>query len=96
MGRHDARGDHGQHQVAFATGLGGNQRGEPQALHRRDHGLHMAVRARARDLEGLRQRHEGLALQRATDDLDQRLGQVREIAQRLVPDSAALAVAAPQ
>jgi hypothetical protein len=56
----------------------------------------MAVRTRARDLKGLRHRHEGLALQRATDDLDQRLRQVREIAQRLVPDGAALAVAAPQ
>ena len=57
------------------------------------HGLHMAVRARACDLKGLCQRYEGLTLQRATDDLDQRLGQVREVAQRLVLDGAALAVA---
>jgi hypothetical protein len=94
VGCDDARGNHRQHLFALATGLGGDQRGEPQALHRRGDGLHMAVRARACDLKGLCQRYEGLTLQRATDDLDQRLGQVREVAQRLVLDSAALAVAA--
>jgi hypothetical protein len=65
-------------------------------MHGQGHRLHMAVRPRARDLESLRQRHEGLALKRAANDLDQRLGQMREIAQSLVLDGPALAIAAPQ
>jgi hypothetical protein len=56
----------------------------------------MPKRARARDLQGLRSRHEALALQRAADDLDQLIAQVRQVAQGLVLDGAALAVAAPQ
>ena len=51
------------------------------------------MRARARDLEALRQRYVGLALQRATNDLHQRIGQVGKIAQGLVLDRTAFAVA---
>ena len=69
------------------------QRSETQALHRRRHRLHVSVRAGARDLEGLLERHEGLALQRAADDLHQGIGQMREITQRLILDGAAFAVA---
>jgi hypothetical protein len=47
-------------------------------------------------LERLSKRHEGLALQRAADDVDQRIGQMRQIAQRLVLDLAVFAVAAAQ
>ncbi len=94
--RDDARGHHRQHQLALARGLAAQQRREVQALHRQRHGVHMAVRGRADDLERLAQRHEGLALQRAANDLDQRLGQMRQVAQRLVLDLAVLAVAAPQ
>jgi hypothetical protein len=57
---------------------------------------HVAVRARGDDLECLAQRHERLALRRAANDLDQRLKQVRQVAQRLVLDLAVLAVAAAQ
>jgi hypothetical protein len=42
--RHDARGHHRQHQVALATRLGGNHRGQSQPLHGRDDRLHVAVR----------------------------------------------------
>jgi len=41
----------------------------------------MAMSARTRDLEGIGQGHEGLALQRAANDVDQRLGQMRQVAQ---------------
>ena len=50
--------------------------------------------ARAHDFEGLAGRNEGLALQRAPDDVDQRIGQVRQVAQGLVLDLAVFAVAA--
>jgi hypothetical protein len=56
----------------------------------------MAVRVGVDDLEGLAQRHERLALQRAANDVDQRLVQMRQVAQRLVLDLAVLAIAAPQ
>jgi hypothetical protein len=93
----DARGHHGQYQLALATGLGADQHRHAQALQGRTHRLHMAVRTRARDLEGLTQRHEGLLpLQCAGNDVDQRLGQMGEIAQGLVLDLAALAITAPE
>ena len=69
---------------------------QQQALQRQGNGLHVAVRPRARDLQGLGRRHEGLALQRAANDLDQRVGQVREIAQGLIHDGPVLAEAAAQ
>jgi hypothetical protein len=56
----------------------------------------MAMGARARDLKGRGKRNKGLALQRAADDLDQGIGQVRQVAQGLVLDLAVLAVAAAQ
>jgi hypothetical protein len=65
-------------------------------MHGQANSLHMAMSARAQHLEGRRGGHEGLALQRAADDVDQRIGQVRQIAQRLVLDLAAFAVAAAQ
>ncbi len=87
MRRNDACRHHRQHQVALAAGLGGDQRGQTQALHGRGDRLHMARAARERmTSKACVSRHEGLALQRAADDLDQGIGQVREIAQRLVLD----------
>jgi len=56
----------------------------------------MAVGARARDLERASHRYESLALQRAPNDLDEFIGQVREVAQGFVLDLAVLAVAAAQ
>jgi hypothetical protein len=52
--------------------------------------------ARANHLEGLGGGNEGLALERAPDDVDQRIGQVRQVAQGLVLDLAVFAVAAAQ
>jgi hypothetical protein len=56
----------------------------------------MPVRARAHDLEGLGDGHEGLALEGAADDVDEGFGQVGEVAQGLVLDLAVFAVAATQ
>jgi hypothetical protein len=96
VGVDDARGHHGQHQVAFPAGLRGQHRSQPQALHGQRHRLHMAMGARAHDLQGLGGANKGLALQRAPNDVDQRIGQVRQIAQSLVLDLAVLAITAPQ
>ena len=52
--------------------------------------------ARAHDLEGLGGGNEGLALERAPDDVDQRIGEMRQVAQGLVFDLAVFAVAAAQ
>ena len=56
----------------------------------------MPVRARADYFERFTHRYERLAGERAVNDLDERLGQMREVAQRLVLDGAAFAVAAAQ
>lgn len=52
--------------------------------------------ARTQDLKRLRDRHKGLALQRATDEVDEGVGQVGEVTEGLVLDLAVLAVRAPQ
>ena len=66
------------------------------AGHRGACSQHMAVGTRARDVERRGHWHEGLALQRAPDDLDEFIGQVRQVAQGLVLDLAVLAIAATQ
>jgi hypothetical protein len=54
------------------------------------------VRERAFDLKRLACGHELLTGERPAHELDHALGQVREVAERLVLDLAALAVTAPQ
>ena len=66
--------------LAFPAGLGAEHRSEAQTLQGQCDGLRGTVRARARDLEGLPQRHKGLALQRSANEIDQRVGQVRQVA----------------
>ena len=56
----------------------------------------MPVRSRAQDLQPLAGRHEGLPVQRASNQLDQPFGQVREITEGLVLDPTGVAVAAAQ
>ncbi len=77
---------------SIAAWLGGDQRSESQALHRRLNRLHMTVDARTGNLESLGDRYEGLALQGAADDAHQLIGQMRKIAQSLVFDGSAFAV----
>ena len=57
----------------------------------RQHGLDMAVRQRAGDAEGLGRRDEGLALEGAFDDLDEVVGKMGQVAERLMGDGLSLA-----
>ena len=56
----------------------------------------MPVSGRRGDLEDLRHWRNGLSLKRATNQVDEMAGEVREVAERLVLDRVALAVAAAQ
>src|ERR1017187_4304113 len=56
----------------------------------------MAMRARSQDLEAFGERHKGLTTQSATHQINHRLWQVREIAERLVLDAAVFTVTATQ
>jgi hypothetical protein len=94
--RHDAGRDHGHHQVGLATRPRTEQRGDIEPAHGAQHRLDVAVRARGDDLEALAERHEGFAAQRAAYQLDDGIGQVREVAQGLVLDLAVLAEGAAQ
>jgi hypothetical protein len=97
VGLDDARGHHGQHQIALTAGLRSEHRSKAQALHgQRRRPAHDHGRENARPRRHGTGSNEGLALQRAPDDVDQRIGQMRQIAQGLVLDLAVLAVAAPQ
>ena len=69
---------------------------EPQTTHHRAYRLHVPVRPRAEDLEGGGGRNEGLALERLTDQIDDRDRQMRQIAEGLVTHLIALAITASQ
>ncbi len=92
----DAGGDHRLDQIALAAGPGGEQSGEAELVHRLGHGLDMTMEARLGDRKGVACRHEGLALQAAADEVDDRVGQMGEVAERLVADGVAVAIAAAQ
>ena len=55
----------------------------------------MAMRERARDAEG-QGGDEGLALERAFDDLDEVIGEMGEVAERLVSDGLPVADGTPE
>src|SRR5439155_7071099 len=59
-------------------------------------GLDVTVRERARDAEGVGGGDEGLALEGAFDDLDEVIGEVGEVAERLVSDRLSLANGTPE
>ena len=96
MRRGDARGDHRQHQLALATRLGGEQRGETQALQRHRHGLDVPVRARSGVLEALRDWLPSLTAQRCSNGFDLRGGETRQIGQRALDYLGALALGLAQ
>ena len=94
--RHHAGDDHRHDQRTLRARPRGEEILEAQPAHRRPHRLDMAVRRRRRDLEGFGRRRKGLPLQRLADELDDVVGQVREVANRLVLDLVAFPVAAPE
>jgi len=89
-------GDQRHTAVAFEAGPGGEDALQAELFQRPQHGGDMTVGAGAKDLEGGGGGDQGLAAQRPTDELDDVLGQVREIAEGFVSDLAALAEGAPQ
>ncbi len=96
VGREDARGDHRQHQVAFARGLGGDQGRDAQTLHRQRHGLHVAVRTRRGDFEGLRDRRPCLAAQDGTNGENLLVSERGEIGERPLVHARAFAIGLAQ
>jgi hypothetical protein len=87
---------HRQTQLALARAAAVEQPRKPEPPAQRKQRLDVAGRQRARDPEALVEADEALALERRAHELDHVLGQVRDIADRLVPDPAALAPGAPQ
>jgi len=96
VGRHDAGRDHGHHEIGLAAWPAAEQARDLEPAHGAQHRGGVAVRPGGDDLEALAGRHERLAAQRPADDVDQAVGQMREVAQRLVLDLAVLAKAAAQ
>jgi len=96
VGRHDAGRDHGHDEIGLAARPRAEQAGDLEPAHGAQHRGGVAVRPGGDDLEALAGRHERLAAQRPADDVDQAVGQMREVAQRLVLDLAVLAKAAAQ
>jgi hypothetical protein len=96
VGRDDAGGDHRLDEIALAAGPGRQQSGDAELVHRPGHRLDMAMAARPGDLEGVGRRDEGLALEAAADEIDDVVRQVREVAEGLVADGRAVAIAAAE
>jgi len=88
--------DHRQHPRALRRQRAVEQPHQPEPTRHPEHGSDLAVRQRARDLELLDPDQEALAGEPPAHQLDQLLGQVREVADRLVADLAALAVGTAQ
>ena len=83
-------------QVASARGLGGDEVLQSQLADHRQDGLDMAVWERAGDAEGVGGGDEGLALEGAFDDFDEVVGEMGEVAERLVGDGLSLADGPPE
>jgi hypothetical protein len=82
----DALGDHGEHEVALGGGLGSEQGVESQAAEGPEHGLDVAMRARAFDAEGGLGGKELLAGEGAADEFDEVGGEMGDVAEGLVLD----------
>ena len=76
--------DHGDDEAALARGLGGQQALEAELAQGGEHGFDVTVRAGAFDEESLGGRHKGFTGERAADDIDEGIGQVREVAEGFV------------
>ena len=90
-GEEEAFGDHGDHQVALPRGLGRDQLVHAELADHGQDGLDMAVGERARDPEGLGRGDEGLALEGASDQVDEVIGEMGQVAERLMGDGLSLA-----
>ena len=88
--------DHRQRQIALPARRAVKQPRKLQPPRHHQRSLHVASRQRALDRERRLRVDVAPAGERATDQLDQLIGQVREVGQRLVLDLAALAIGATQ
>jgi hypothetical protein len=95
-GREHPLADHRQHEVAFPRWRPVDQPRQLQPPGHREHRRDVARRHRALDLKRLTLLDVALAAQKAADQPDQLLRQVRQVRERLLLDLAALAIAAPQ
>jgi len=84
-------GDHGQHELAFSAGLGGDQRRDPELAHGSQDGFHVAMWARAGDDEGVLGADELIPLQESAEGLDLLCGPMREIRESALADPALFA-----
>ena len=90
-GKEETLGDHGDHQVTLGRWLG---RDELLQAELADHGqdrFHVTVWARTGDSEGLGRGDVGLALEGPFDDLNEVVGEMREVTEGLVGNGLALA-----
>jgi len=89
-------GDRGHHQIALAAALETDQRIHPELPDGAQHGLEVTVRQALLHVEGRGGWHERLAGKGTSDELDKRLGQMRDVAESFVLDPLADAEAATQ
>jgi hypothetical protein len=95
-GEEEPLGDQGQHEIALPRGLGSDGGVKSQASDHGEDGLDVALGSGANVAEDLLGGDEGLSLEGATDQVDDRQGEVGEVSQRLVLDLAVLAVGAAE
>ena len=95
-GEEEPLGDHGQGEVTLPRGSGGDDGVEFEASDHGEDGLDVAMGSGADDAEDLRGGDEGLPLERAADQVDDRDGEVGEVAEGLVLDLAVLAEGAAE
>ena len=86
-----ALGDHGDHQVAPSRAFRRDEFLHSEFADHRQHGIDMTVRQRAGDAEGLGRGDERLAPEGTFDDLDQVIGKMGQVAERLMGNGPSLA-----
>ena len=77
---------HGQHQIAFAAGLGTEEWLECEAAHGAQHGLDMTVRQGTQHVKRVAGREEGFAGERAANDVDEGRREMRDVAEGFMLD----------
>jgi hypothetical protein len=95
-GKEESLGDHGQHEVTLPRGPGGDEGVEAEATDHRQDGFDMAMRPRAEDAKGVGGGDEGLPLERAADQVNDRDREVGEVSEGLVLDLAVLSKGASE
>ena len=95
-GEEEPLGDQGQHEVALPRGLRGDDGVEPEAADHGEDRFDVAMGTGADVVEELGGGDEGLSLKGATDQVNDRQGEVGEVSQGLVLDLAVRAEGAAE